>query len=122
MRVGASGVLLAADAVAVFFTQSVPRTKFRRWLGLAAWMSLLGPAAAQADEALRAPPLPYDLAHVRHIVAFSGPPHEGAVRAQGFVVTEEQFRQIFHPTSSARPALGRGCRAAGVNLIQTRRR
>ncbi len=73
--------------------------KFRRWLGLVAWMAFLGPvAASQTDEALRASPLPYNLAQVRHIESFSGPPRmKELLTRQGFVVTEEQFRQIFEP-------------------------
>ena len=99
MRVRASGVLLAADAVVLSFAQSVSRMKFRRWLGLVAWMAFLGPvAASQTDEALRASPLPYNLAQVRHIESFSGPPRmKELLTRQGFVVTEEQFRQIFEP-------------------------
>jgi hypothetical protein len=46
----------------------------------------------------RVPQLPYDLAQVRHIDGFTGSQRAKNLLAhQGFVVTEEQFRQIFEP-------------------------
>ena len=78
----------------------VRRTKLSRfWLGIVFSVLLSGCArAVRAEESVHVPPLPYDLAHVRHIEAFAGSPGAKELLAkQGFVVTEGQFRQIFEP-------------------------
>ena len=52
----------------------------------------------QAEKTAQAPQLPYDLTQVRHIQTFAGSARgKDLLSRQGFVVTEEQFRQIFEP-------------------------
>lgn len=54
--------------------------------------------ALQAGETAQAPQLPYDLTQVQHIQSFAGSARaKDLLSRQGFVVTEEQFRQIFQP-------------------------
>ncbi len=75
----------------------MPRKLSAFWMGIgvsALWFGLA--TALPAEEAARAPQLPYDLAQVRHMEAFTGSPRaKDLLSRQGFAVTEEQFRQIF---------------------------
>ena len=69
------------------------------WMGIFASLLLFECATAlQAEEIVRAPPLPCDLTQVRHIQALAGSARaKELLSRQGFVVTEEQFSQIFEP-------------------------
>ena len=75
------------------------RTSSCFWMGIVASVLAFGcTTALQAEETARAPQLPYELTKVRHIQAFVGSARaKDLLSRQGFVVTEEQFRQIFSP-------------------------
>lgn len=69
------------------------------WMGIFASMLLFRfTGASQAEERTTGPQLPYDLERVRYIEGFVGSPRaKDLLSRQGFVVTDEQFRQIFSP-------------------------
>jgi len=77
----------------------MPRKLSCFWMGIVASVLLFGfTTALHAEETARAPQLPYDLTKVGHIQAFVGSAQaKDVLSRQGFVVTEEQFRQIFEP-------------------------
>ena len=77
----------------------MPRSLSRLCVRIFPLMLLFAFAAAlNAGEVARAPQLPYDLTHVQYIERFVGSPRaKDLLSRQGFVVTDQQFRQIFEP-------------------------